>query len=227
MPAKRDEMKKAILIFSLLSCFSAWGKAPIKKSKVAKSSFSLSHFAEKYRAAKTLEADFTQEVYQATLAKIKTSSGTIALSKPNRIRWETHQPEKSVMVSNGRKLWFYNPNQGAKGQVIEHSATYMKSQPLFRLLSGEGKLEEEFQLINAKPLENGFDFSLKPRRPSGDLERVQILTDRNYLISMIILNNRSGNKTKISLQNLGLDSKLLSVLFDFTPPPDAEIVKAD
>lgn len=204
---------------------------PGKKSRAAapQIEFSLAVFEAKYKNAKSLEADFTQEVFQATLAKIKTSSGSIVLAKPNKIRWETYKPQPNLMVSNGRKLWFYTPAQSAndKGQVIEHNASRLQSQPLFRLLSGAAKLAEEFRISSQKSTAQGFEISLVPKKTQGDLERVSLELDSNYLISLINLENRSGNKTKISLQNLRLDSKFLSVLFDFSPPPGVERVQAE
>jgi chaperone LolA len=191
--------------------------------------FSVAKLEKKYKSSTSFEADFVQEVYQATLAKVKTSKGNIRLKKPGSIRWETYNPEASIMVSNGHKLWYYTPNAGlkGKGQVIEHSANELMKQPLFQILTGTSGLEKEFSIVKteAKDADSSTELTLKPKIVTQDLELVRLKIDDNYLISEIFLKNKSGNTTKISLLNQHLNATFPAVLFNFVPPAGVEVLK--
>ncbi len=195
----------------------------------AEDSFSIKRLEAKYKSAKSLEADFVQEVFQATLAKVKTSKGNIRLRKPGSVRWEIYEPEASIMVSNGRKLWYYTPNAGTKGkgQVIERSANELSKQPLFQILTGTSGLEKAFTVVKteAKEEKELTEVTLKPKQSSGPLELVRLTVDDKYLISEVFLKNTTGNTTKISLLNQHLDATFPAVLFNFVPPAGVDVIK--
>jgi outer membrane lipoprotein carrier protein len=203
-------------------------KAPPKEKK-----FSLSLLHQKYKQAASLEADFVQEVYQASLARTKTSKGSLKLAKPNLVRWEIYEPEASVMVSNGSKVFYFTPDARGKdkGQVIIHRAKELSQQPLFRILTGSSSLEKEFTVEKqTKPeaIAAGGGLTtllLKPKKAMGDLKAATLKVNAKYLIAELILETQSGNKTKITLQNQTLGAKLPPRLFDFKPPPGTEEVR--
>jgi len=220
-----------LIIGSAQNTLAVSREAMLRQGKKSKA-FSLSRLQETYAKTASLEADLVQEVYQESLGRTKTSSGSIRLSKPNKIRWETYKPEENIMVSNGSRLWYYNPqaNQG-KGQAIERSAREISQQPLYRILTGSANLEKEFKIEKTesiKGIAKNQDFTkllLKPQKATGDLERVVLTINSKYLITEILLENTSGNHTKISLQNQKLGAKFPAVLFNFKPPPGTEILK--
>jgi outer membrane lipoprotein carrier protein len=206
----------------------------VEKAKVSKEKpISLSKIHQKYKKAGSVEAEFTQEVYQATLARTKTSKGSFKISKPNFVRWETYEPEASLMVSNGRKLFYYNPDARGKGkgQVIERKGSEIQKQPLFQILAGLAPLEKQFTVEKTEPHTGltkeieGTTIRLKPKSAMGDLEAVVLKIDKKSQIQEILLENQSGNKTKITLQNQLLGAKFPPELFDFKPPPETEVLK--
>lgn len=217
------------------------------KSKIdASKKVSLSKIQQKYKKTGSLEADFIQEVYQATLARTKTSKGNFKISKPNFVRWEIYEPEASLMVSNGRKLFYFTPDARGKGkgQVIERKGKDLEKQPLFQILSGLAPLEKEFQvekieknagLSTAETAEDSkkeltkeaeaTSIKLKPRGSMGDLSFVTLRLDGRSQITEILLEHETGNKTKITLQNQTLGAKFPPELFEFKPPPETEVLK--
>ncbi len=214
------------------------------KSKIdASKKVSLAKIQQKYKKAGSLEADFIQEVYQATLARTKTSKGNFKISKPNFVRWEIYEPEASLMVSNGRKLFYFTPDARGKGkgQVIERKGKDLERQPLFQILSGLAPLEKEFQVEkieknagliaeddSKKELTKEAEatsIKLKPKASMGDLSFVTLRLDGRSQITEILLEHETGNKTKISLQNQALGAKFPPELFEFKPPPETEVLK--
>lgn len=203
------------------------------KLEAAKPGISLTKLQTAYKQAGSVAADFTQEVYQASLARTKTSQGSLKLSKPNLVRWETESPEASVMVSDGRKLSYFTPDARGKGkgQVIEKKAGELERQPIFRILTGSSPLDKEFEIekqeeiAGINPEAKLTQVTLKPKKPMGDLERAKLKVNSKYLIEELILEAQSGNTTKITLQNQTLGAKLPGALFQFKAPPGTEVVK--
>jgi outer membrane lipoprotein carrier protein len=195
--------------------------------------FNLEKLQSAYKKNASLEADFLQEVYQASLGRTKTSKGSLKLSKPNFARWEIYEPEASVMVSNGRKLSYFTPDARGKGkgQVIERKASDLAKQPLFRILTGQSTLNKEFKIEKSTQVEGTdkgekwTDLVLKPQRKMGDVVTVRLKVDSKYLIREMITETETGNKTKITLQNQVLGAKLPPALFEFKPPADTEVLQ--
>lgn len=218
---------------SLLLLFSLPAFA-VDKAKVATTKkISLDKLQNTYKNKASLESDFIQEVYQASLARYKTSKGSVRLSKPNFVRWEVSEPEASVMVSNGRRVSYFTPDARGKGkgQVIERAASELERQPLFRILTGNAPLTKEFTLVKqekAESLTKGeslTELTLKPKKAMGDISQVRLQIDAKYLIRELNLENENGNKTKITLQNQNLGDKLPTALFDFKAPEGTEVLK--
>lgn len=206
----------------------------VDKSKLnTEKPISLTKIQKKYKNAGSLEADFTQEVYQATLARTKTSKGSFKLSKPNFVRWEIYEPESSLMVSNGRKLYYFNPDARGKGkgQVIERKGTELEKQPIFQILSGTSPLDRQFKVEkiekNAGLIKEAEATAvhLKPKISMGDLNSVVLRLNKKLMIEEILLEHESGNKTKITLHNQALGAKFPAELFEFKPPAETEVLK--
>lgn len=230
--------KSKCLLCGSLVTLSLLGFAPISravdKAQIAATpQLSLAKLQSSYKQAGSVAADFTQEVYQASLARTKTSQGSLKLSKPNFVRWETEAPEASVMVSDGRKVSYFTPDARGKGkgQVIERKAGELERQPIFRILTGSSPLDKEFTLekqediAGVNPEAKITVVTLKPKKPMGDLERAKLKVNSKYLIEELILEAQSGNTTKITLQNQTLGAKLPGALFQFKAPPGTEVVK--
>lgn len=224
-------MQKALIFLLFLSALPAQAIDRTKISPVKK--ISLDKLQATYKSKASLEADFIQEVYQASLARTKTSKGNIRLSKPNFVRWEIAEPEASIMVSNGRRVSYFTPDARGKGkgQVIERAASELERQPMFRILTGSAPLTKEFTVTKEEKIEGvakGETFTeiwLKPKKPMGDINEVRLRVDPKYLIRELNLENENGNKTKITLQNQSLGDKLPTALFDFKAPEGTEVIR--
>ena len=188
----------------------------------------LGRLEKKYAQVGSLEADFTQEVYQATLARTKTSRGAIMLSKPMLVRWETLAPERSVLVSNGIKLWYFTPEAGAedkKGQAIVSPASELAKNPLIGILNGTIPIEQAFRIKSRSEKDGLHTLDLEPKKRMGDVSSAVLEVGSNYLIKQVKLIHHSGNTTKISLQKVRLGAKLPTNLFKFSPPPGTQVVE--
>ena len=227
----KPTMKPTILALLLSFPLSA-GAVDKSQLHVAKI-FSLPKLQENYKSQVSLDAEIVQEIYQASLARTKTSKGSLKLAKPHFVRWEIYEPEANVTVSNGRKLWYFTPDARGKGkgQVIVRKAGSLTQQPLFRILTGLARLDQEFkvdkmdEVSGVLPQETWTRLVLVPLKKMGDIKEVELKVSSDYLIHELLTENENGNKTKITLQNQTLGAKLPPALFEFKPPADTEVVQ--
>lgn len=56
----------------------------------------------------SLEAQFQQQVKDSDGELVQESTGTLALQRPNRLRWESQSPYHYLLVSDGETLWRYD-----------------------------------------------------------------------------------------------------------------------
>ena len=88
-------MKKLMLIalFSFSSCLFSQSAGELLQ--------------EKLNAIKSMTAQFNQ-IVKAKKREISRSSGTMALQRPGKFRWETKDPMEQLVVADGKKMWVYD-----------------------------------------------------------------------------------------------------------------------
>lgn len=200
------------VIFSTASALAATPKALLDIEK-------------KYVAAKTLEAKFNQTNWVAMTGAKKDSSGVITIEHPGKFRWETLNPDKNLLVTDGKKFWFYTPpfEQGDRGQVIEKKTSEVQSELANLLLSGA------FSKVKDLKIEKVSEkiYRLTPKENSaGSVKVAQIEIDpRKSLIQKIHLEHEGGNKVDIELKDIKLGQKYDSAFFRFVTPSNTDVIK--
>jgi outer membrane lipoprotein carrier protein len=177
-----------------------------------------------YTHAATLKAEFTQVNEVAALRAKKTTSGVILVKRPDKLRWETLKPDMNLLVSDGRKFWFYTPpfDKGENGQVIERKSSEIHSKLANALLSGRFSVVRDMKIKQ----ESALRFSLTPRRgTAGTVVKAGIEVDPlKKLIQKVTLEHKGGNRSEITLSKIELGKPMGDELFEFTPPPGTDKV---
>lgn len=180
---------------------------------------------KKYVQAKTLEADFTQKDEVKMTGTTKQSSGVLMIRHPNQFRWETLKPDKNLLVSDGRKFWFYTPpfEAGERGQVIEKKTAEVQSELANALLAGAFSKIRGVEIEKVSPTR----FRLFPDEGvAGTLKMAEIEIDPSKkVIHRLRLEHRGGNKTEIQLANVKLSEKLSDSFFKFVTPPGTDVIR--
>lgn len=171
-----------------------------------------------YKKSGTLTAEFSQEKFIASLKMKKTSSGVLWVKRPKSFRWQTHEPDPNILVSNGTKTWFYTPpfDESEPGQVIIRKSSEVQSQLLNALLMGAFSNYNKMKIQTINPQE----YLLTPQAgTAADIEKIRIKIDQNKKhITQVHLVHKGGNTSQITLSKIDLGKKLTEDLFIFTPP---------
>jgi outer membrane lipoprotein carrier protein len=174
-----------------------------------------------YADAGTLFADFTQVKESAALGTKNTSSGRIAIKRPNKVRWETTNPDPNLLVSDGKKAWYYTAPFDATehGQVTETSAARIRTQLANAILSGEFSGRD----LTIKTIDPTH-YSIIPKKgTAANVKEAKVEIDPSQkTITSVEVSYDDGNRTEIRLTNIKLGAKLGDDVFVFQAPPNTD-----
>ncbi|MGH8398638.1 MAG: outer membrane lipoprotein chaperone LolA [Gammaproteobacteria bacterium] len=167
----------------------------------------------------SLKADFTQVVLDANLQQVKKSVGTLVIKRPDRFRWDYATPNKEIIVADGKHVWIYDVE--LQQVTVKPLNGTLAASPAV-LLSGSNDVSKSFTVKDLGE-ENGLKWvGLTPKVADTDFENVKLGFKGNN-VSVMELNDALGNITRITFSHLVLNPALPDSLFQFTPPPGADV----
>lgn len=198
------------------------------KARVAPLPALLKEVEAKYFKASTLTADFTESDQSATTKQTKKSSGKIEFKRPGKLHWETLKPDHNLLISDGKKFWFYTPpfDEGEAGQYWEKDASKIQTKFAHGLLSGTFSYNVSSGSMTVTQTSKT-DFIVIPKKGTGGtIKQATLKVDPDKkLITGVELLHKGGNTSQINLSNIQLGQPLDDSLFHFTPPPNTEQMK--
>src|SRR5690606_23940389 len=164
-----------------------------------------------------------QELWSADDELIETSSGSVALERPNRFRWEYESPYEQLIVADGERVWIYDVElEQVTVSPIDAGAN---ASPAL-LLSGDEAVRDSFAVV-ATYTADGIDWvELEPELPGADFVSVTIGFDGGTP-RLIELVDGLNQITRIELSEVELGAKLPAELFRFEPPSGVDVLGAD
>lgn len=176
----------------------------------------LKNFLESSRSARGV---FAQTVTARSGRKPQPSAGLFALQRPGKFRWSYEKPYKQLLVSDGNKLWSYDPelNQVA----VKKLGSALGSSPA-ALLAGQD-LGKHFDLKEGSA-EDGIEFvEATPKSGDASFERVKIGFAANLPVSMEI-HDSFAQVTVLRFSRFEINPPLPAALFHFVAPAGADVV---
>lgn len=171
----------------------------------------------------TLSADVTQLIIESDGGILEESEIHMFLKKPDGFYWETVSPFPELIVTNGKKLWNYQPDLE---QVVIEDWDTSRSELAAQLLNGhtENLVRDYVISQTAAPDTEQQDFALKPRAADSVYEEITI-SFLNTALDMIYLNSKNGQRTVWRFTNLQRNEPLDDTLFEFVPPNGIEVIE--
>lgn len=145
-------------------------------------------------AVHDMQADFTQESSIASLDRTQQGSGRVTLKferqSKNQVslvkfRWEYDRPTRQEIVSDGRTMWVYIPDNN---QVIESDISEVpeaRPQDPLTFLTGLGDLSRNFLVRWASPnRDNDGNYILKltPKTTTSMFRSLEVVIDRRAVL---------------------------------------------
>ncbi|MFT8210266.1 MAG: outer membrane lipoprotein chaperone LolA [Symbiopectobacterium sp.] len=158
----------------------------------------------------SFHATFTQKVTSAEGMAVQEGQGELWLKRPNLFNWKATAPDESVLISDGKTLWFYNPF------VEQVTATWLKdatgNTPFMLITRNDAS---EWGQYNVR--QQGDDFELTPKTAKGNLKQFAINVNATGTIKSFTATEQDGQRSSYTLKNQQ-NGAVDSSKFTFTPP---------
>ncbi|MDC9603431.1 outer membrane lipoprotein chaperone LolA [Xenorhabdus griffiniae] len=158
----------------------------------------------------SFHASFTQTVTSNEGSTIQKGEGELWIKRPNLFNWHMTSPDESVLVSDGKTLWFYNPF------VEQVTANWLKeatgNTPFMLIARNDPADWKQY-----KVMQNGNSFELTPRNANGNLKHFSITVTPDGTIQKFTAVEQDGQKSAYQLkgqQNVNVGAEK----FKFTVP---------
>jgi outer membrane lipoprotein-sorting protein len=179
---------------------------------------------------------------------------TATSSTPMMFRFEYFRPTRHEIVTDGRTLWTYLPENR---QVIQSDISFFNRpgfnpdrDQAFNFLQGLARISKDFQ-INFSPqrqdVEGNYILELNPRRSMASIRQLFVVVNRDAvlrnafmkqgrnfapnqpallfpIISTTVLDHQ-GNSTIMEFTNIVTNSRLSNFLFNFVVPAGVQVVR--
>ncbi|CAD5109443.1 outer membrane lipoprotein chaperone LolA [Zestomonas carbonaria] len=171
--------------------------------------------------AQTIGGRFSQLTLDGSGTQLQETSGEMILKRPGLFRWHTDAPMEQLLVSNGEKVWLYDPDlEQVTIQNLDQRLTHTPA----LLLSGDvSKISDNFE-ISHKEAGDVVDFTLKPKARDTLFDNLR-LSFRKGVINDMQLIDSVGQRTNILFFGVKMNEPVDAGQFDFKIPEGADVIQ--
>jgi outer membrane lipoprotein carrier protein len=189
--------------------------------------FPLSVFAQSFEQLEkrlaqinTIKVSFVQRTKYPWRTKEDVAKGFFYAQKDGKFRIEYEQPEKMIIVSNGREVVLYYP---AQGNALIDSMEKNQSPVVESLLLVSKPLGEVFDLVGEIEREGRKFFVLKPKVNDEFFHRVLVHADRDGTPRLVRVEEKDGTITEIEFLEVRTNFSPSQGLFKLQLPPNVKV----
>jgi len=170
--------------------------------------------------AETLTGRFSQLSLDGTGTQLQETSGELALKRPGQFRWHTDEPMEQLLVSDGKKVWLYDPDlEQVTIQTLDQRLTHTPA----LLLSGDvSSISENFE-VSHKEAGEVIDFTLRPKARDTLFDNLR-LSFRSGVINDMQMIDGVGQRTNILFHGVRVNEPLAAELFSFEIPEGTDVI---
>ena len=169
----------------------------------------------------SMRASFVQTVIDNNGTLVDQSEGTMALLRPGRFRWDYSLPFEQQIITNGDRLWIYEPDLD---QVIVKPFEAGVGQTPALLLSGDASVFERFEISESDIIDSEYDWLyMEPRDEESGYESIQIGFDDAGL-KVVRFSDDFGHHTQLEFTDIESNVALMTADFEFNVPEGVEVI---
>jgi outer membrane lipoprotein carrier protein len=186
----------------------------------------ISGIEERYQAS-GFTADFDQTSTIKAMEISDYATGRVFFKRPGMMRWEYETPEKQLILTDGKKLWIYRPEDS---QVLVGKApVYFGDGRGASFLADVKLIREKFDLsLEAEKDVNYHKLKLIPREKSLELTSIYLwVSKKTFDVIQISTFNSYKDETRIIMKNIQFKDSLEDSLFRLKVPPKTDVQYLD
>ena len=180
---------------------------------------------EKKYAGKSFEASFTQTSTLAALDVTEHATGMAYFSHPKKMRWEYLEPERHEIITNGKLLWIFRPEEN---QVMTGDAqAFFKAGAGGAFLSDISLVRKNYTIRIKKTTPEFNEIELTAKIQTPDISSIMIrVLKKNNEIKQVITYNLYKDTTLFEFDNIHF-KKIDPGRFEFQIPEGSHVIKMD
>ncbi|MDP9142035.1 MAG: outer membrane lipoprotein chaperone LolA [Pseudomonadota bacterium] len=172
----------------------------------------------------TLSAQFEQVQYDEQGRENARRAGSFDLARPGRFKWHYQTPYEQLMLSDGQKIWNYEPDLAQV--TVRDAAQILRDTPAALLAQG-GDIEKTFSVTDAGVDGDAQKLRLEPKAADADIRLIELWLQANGTPLRMRLHDPLGGTSDIRFSAVNRNAKIASSVFQFTPPKGVEVVDFD
>ena len=173
----------------------------------------------KLNAIRSMTAHFNQ-VVKVSQREVSRSSGTMALERPGRFRWQTKEPMEQLVIADGRKLWVYDVD--LEQVTVKNQAKGLGGTAALFLSGYDDTVTRDFN-VTQKTQGKVVIFELQSKSFKANFQHIKLMFTQDILTGMQ-LHDQLGQITSVNLIQIKSNPKLAAQLFQFKPPKGVDVV---
>lgn len=187
----------------------------------------LGKVSARYTAARSLSADFRQEVPLQRLGIVRKAAGRVYFERPLRMRWDYDAPNAQLFLADGTHFYFRPPDspQVFRRRIDERA---LGGKIPLLLFFGKGRVSEFFRAVDSSVRRGGGEVLLRLApvgEAANEVRRVDLVVGvADSLIREVHLYDRLGGENHLYLEKTAMNPELPGGLFRFRPAPGLEVV---
>jgi outer membrane lipoprotein carrier protein len=176
--------------------------------------------------ARSLRSEYEHLYYSMTASEPLREKGRLLFQKPDRMRWDSREPEAQTFLYKDGLIQLYLPEEK---QLIRSRASADRSElEILALLSGRKSLTDAYGIDESSfptAAGNAVQLRLTPK-VEGEFTYILLETDSStWLIRKAIFFDWAGNKQEFRFSRIEVNPRLAPGLFDLEVPPGTEIIE--
>jgi outer membrane lipoprotein carrier protein len=173
---------------------------------------------DRYNHTQSLHVAFA-ETYTMKGRK-RVEKGELYLRKPGRMRWQYTDPAGKLFVSDGKFVYYYNPNENRAEKMSLKGTDDMRA-PLAFLL-GRLQFENDFREFRTQPDGPSTFITAIPKSDKLPYTEVTFLVDPNFTIRWLSVRGQDSSQLEFAFSAEKRNVQLAETMFKFAPPPGVE-----
>lgn len=176
---------------------------------------------ERLAPIETYQASFVQRLLDGSGERLQEVEGDMWLARPGKLRWETQSPYAQTVVSDGDKVFLYDPD--LEQLTVRDLDTRLTYTPAL-LLSGDiSQITERYQIHHSA--EGSLDaFTLIPADEETLFERLQLKFEGDTL-EQLWMTDSTGQRTAIQFDNIKVNQAIESTSFELEVPDGVDTIR--
>lgn len=179
------------------------------------------HLTTLLESVTSYSADFDQQILDGSGQRLQETEGHMWLSRPGKFHWEVESPYRQVVVSDGDKVYLYDPDlEQVSIRPLDGRVTHTPA----LLLSGSVDALTESYAVTSRRANGQSIFTLTPKSPSTLFESLQ-LTFEDERLQGLQMKDSIGQRTAIAFDDIEINATIDPARFDFDIPEGVDVIR--